>query len=237
MRKPPSCSTCPLYGSGKGYVPAQTGPEGGVLLVFEAAGRDEEVAGKPLVGRAGHRFATMLSRGGMEREQFTIHNVLSCRPPDNQLSGMPYEKEAVEKCFPLLQRTIEGCKPKVIVAGGGTALRRLLGREGITKHRGYVFEGGVLNNGAWIIPTFHPSYIMRGNFQHEATFIYDTQHAVQVSERGFRFRDPAYQLDPRPDRALDWARGYHSHPSLVPSLKLAVAIEPPHKKDEEDDLA
>ena len=234
--KPPSCRNCKLYGSGKGYVPAQPGPEGGVLLVFEAAGRDEEAAGKPLVGRAGHRFATMLSRGGMEREQFTIHNVLSCRPPNNILSGAPYEKEAVERCFPLLQRTIEGCKPKVIVAGGGTALRRLLGREGITKHRGYVFEGGVLNNGAWIIPTFHPSYIMRGNFQHEATFIYDVQHAVQVAEAGFTFRDPVYALDPLPNASMEWAREYRRQLSAQPSLKLAVDIETPYKKDEEDDL-
>ena len=106
LRKPDHCKSCVLYGNGCGFVPANGDGSNGVLIVAEAAGENEAAQGIPLIGKSGHYMFSNLARVGIEREGFRIHNVLSCRPPDNKLAKMPYEQAAIEHCSPLLDQTI-----------------------------------------------------------------------------------------------------------------------------------
>jgi uracil-DNA glycosylase family 4 len=109
--KPSSCVGCPLYSGPFGRPnggfsrPDGTGTNG-VLMVGEALGENEEQAGFAFVGKAGHFFFTQLNRVGIQRDDFYIHNTISCRPPDNKLAKMPWEKGCIEWCAPNLDRVI-----------------------------------------------------------------------------------------------------------------------------------
>src|SRR5258708_5252750 len=106
LQKPDTCRQC--YGSCwgmSGYVPADGSGDNGCLVILEAAGADEEVAGITTVGAAGSFLWNQLHQVGIEREGFRIHNVLSCRPPKNLLSKMPYEASVIASCAPNLDAT------------------------------------------------------------------------------------------------------------------------------------
>src|SRR5438094_199614 len=137
--KPLACSGCQLfegpYGRTKGFVPSAGA--GDILIVGEAPGQDEEQEGVPFVGASGHALFQQLKRVSIERESFTIHNVLSCRPPDNKLVKMPYEQSYIAHCSPNLDATIERVRQQarangktfVIVSLGKTAFQRVMGYD------------------------------------------------------------------------------------------------------------
>lgn len=140
IEKPSSlCSGCPLYDGAWGKQVGFSVPRGngssGVLLVAEALGAEEELAGSPLVGPSGQYLWSQLQRTGIEQDQFTIHNVIACRPPENILAKAPYEADCIAKCSPYLDQVIEDARNKaqqygkhlVIVALGRIASKRLLG--------------------------------------------------------------------------------------------------------------
>jgi len=150
-----ACRKCALGNSrthavfGEGTVPAE--------LVFcgEAPGFDEDKTGRPFVGAAGELLTAMIERGlRMRREDVFILNTLKCRPPRNR-APLPIE---VSACRPHLEEQLAVIRPKVIVPMGNHAVRAVLGESpGITKIRGKVIDA----LGAKVIPTFHPSYLLR----------------------------------------------------------------------------
>src|SRR4026208_908870 len=127
MPLPSSCLGCPLYDAHTNFVPADGRMTADVLIVGEAPGEEEARKGKPFVGTSGKLLDMLLKRSGLSREQFAVHNVLSCRPPKNELRGASYERAAIAHCGPNLDETITKLKPKVIIALGNTALERLTG--------------------------------------------------------------------------------------------------------------
>ena len=94
--KPSTCATCPLYEKGQGWVPAFGSGSNGVLLVGEAPGAEEAHASEPFVGPAGFQLRKLLDRCRMEKADFRVHNVLSCRPPNNWLDGAPWGDAVVD---------------------------------------------------------------------------------------------------------------------------------------------
>ncbi len=175
LAKPDSCRTCVGWAWGsRGYVPADGSGENGVLVVAEAAGEHEAQEGMPLVGKAGHYLFTQLSRVGVEREGLRLHNVLSCRPPENKLVNQPYERAAVDHCAPFLDETIRSLQDTcasngrnlVIVTLGVPAFRRIMGfdwKNEVLKKDYFCYPFWNETYQAWVIAAPHPSYLMRGN--------------------------------------------------------------------------
>lgn len=244
--KPSTCAHCPLVGNGQGFVPADGTGRNGVLFVFEAATESEIAEAKPMTGRTGFSFHRMLQRAGLRRDDFKIHNVLSCAPPENKLRGMEYEEAAVAHCAPNLDATISSMKPKVIVAGGDVAFQRLLpdlferlhARRpplGLLDARGYVHWSDRYQT--WIIPTIHPSFIMRGQTAFESVFIRDILLAVDVAKNGFTHIDLSHFLqDPPPAVALEWARKFEIASAIDSELWLTIDDETPWKGEDEEEL-
>ena len=139
-------------------------PKARVMLIGEAPGRDEDLQGKPFVGRSGQLLDRMLAAIGLSREAeepdkaVIISNVVFWRPPGNR---KPSEAEVVF-CLPWLERTIELIAPEVIVCLGATPTQRLTGKaQGVLKLRGNWFS---YNSGGRAIPllaTLHPAYLLR----------------------------------------------------------------------------
>lgn len=149
-----ACSRCDLAKTRTSVVFGEGDPHAELMFVGEAPGHDEDLQGRPFVGRAGQLLTQMIEAMGFRREQVYIANVLKCRPPENR-SPAPDE---VERCEPYLRAQIELVSPKIICALGNHALRALTGYGGgISKVRGRPME--LLQ---WtVVPTFHPAYLLR----------------------------------------------------------------------------
>ena len=151
------CLACPLGGGRIRFVFGEGSGASGLMLIGEGPGRDEDLTGRPFVGRAGELLDRMLAAIGLERSQVYITNIVKCRPPDNRTPTPP----EAQRCLPYLRRQIELLKPKVIVTLGATPLRELLGVSGgITRVRGQ-WQRLDLLGGIPVMPTFHPAYVLR----------------------------------------------------------------------------
>jgi len=133
--------------------------EGGIMLIGEAPGRDEDRVGKPFVGRAGQLLDKMLASIGLDRKANAyITNVINWRPPDNR---DPSPEEAAA-CLPFLRRHIELANPGVIILLGAVAARHVVGiSDGIMKLRGRWLEYRVGDRMVPLMPTLHPAYLLR----------------------------------------------------------------------------
>jgi uracil-DNA glycosylase family 4 len=150
---------CGLKRTATSTVFADGDPAGGLVVVGEAPGADEDRFGKPFVGRSGQLLDRMLAAIGIDRRRAYIINTLYWRPPGNR---PPTDDEAAS-CLPFVQRQIALATPKVVLLCGNAPLKALLGQTGITRLRGRWFELELagLARPVPTLPTFHPSYLLR----------------------------------------------------------------------------
>jgi len=129
-----------------------------VMFIGEAPGRDEDLAGKPFVGRAGQLLDKMLAAIGLSEANVHITNIVYWRPPGNRT---PTPQEALS-CRPFLERQIELVAPKMLVAVGGSAAKEVLGAtEGIMRLRGKWRDVTIGERKIPAIATLHPAYLLR----------------------------------------------------------------------------
>jgi DNA polymerase len=126
-----------------------------LMFIGEAPGATEDRLGKPFVGRSGELLTKMIENVlQLKRDEVYITNIVKCRPTDNR---EPSATEA-HTCQPFLLKQIELIRPKIIVALGGTAYYYLSGDDTpISKVRGALHN----QNDYTLIPTYHPSYLLR----------------------------------------------------------------------------
>lgn len=154
IRKILSCQACPLFKGRTQAVPGEGNRQARLLFVGEAPGRDEDLQGRPFVGRAGQLLTRIIQAMGFSREEVYIANVIKCRPPENRTP----RPDEVKACSPYLLRQIELIRPKVIVALGKVATDFLLqSPKSMSELRGNFGEF----QGIPVMPTFHPSYLVR----------------------------------------------------------------------------
>ena len=132
-----------------------------LMLIGEAPGYNEDMQGKPFVGKAGQLLDKIFASVGLTRENDVyICNTIKCRPPENR-NPLPEEKEA---CWEYLKAQIDIIQPKIILLCGNVAVQSILGNiGGITKIRGKWFNGSEIVHGAKLMPIFHPSYLLRND--------------------------------------------------------------------------
>ncbi|WP_299480246.1 uracil-DNA glycosylase [uncultured Roseibium sp.] len=149
---------CNLKLTAKKLVFADGNPEARLMFVGEAPGRDEDLQGKPFVGRSGQLLDRMLSAIGLDRSSAYIANVVPWRPPGNR-TPTPQETEI---CKPFIRRQIELVNPDVIVFLGAASAKNLLGvQDGIRKMRGRWMKYPVSGRDVDAIATYHPAYLLR----------------------------------------------------------------------------
>jgi DNA polymerase len=149
-----NCGNCSLGASKINLVFGTGNQKARLVFVGEAPGRDEDLQGKPFVGKAGELLTSMIGRMGLSRDDVYICNVLKCRPPNNR-NPLPSE---IENCTPYLLRQLKVIGPEVIIALGTFAAQTLLAtKEPISKLRGTFHD----YHGIPLMPTFHPSFLLR----------------------------------------------------------------------------
>lgn len=148
-----SCQKCPLHQTKQHYVPGEGSLNPDIMFIGEGPGRDEDLQGKPFVGKAGALLDKLILKMGYRRSDLFIGNIVKCRPPKNRDPQPP----EVAACIPYLKEQIKIIHPRVIVCLGKVAMNNLLNRQlSIMKVHGQEFEF----EGIPVIPTIHPSYIL-----------------------------------------------------------------------------
>src|SRR5207249_11468605 len=121
--------------------------------------------GRPLVGDAGGMFQRLLNLLGWSRDAFRLDNCARCNPVNDWFDPRaPWYYSALQHCQYVEHETLSAGST-VVVALGGTALRRLLHLEHAKDLRVADWHGAIVRDPTdryWVVPTFHPSFLQRG---------------------------------------------------------------------------
>lgn len=149
------CNRCALSKSRKNVIFGEGSYEAKILLIGEAPGRDEDIRGRPFVGKSGQLLDKILDACGFERDKHLfISNIVKCRPPENRI---PTESEA-KICMPFLLKQIELIDPVFLILLGSTALKFIMGPDlRITRHHGNWLSW----NNKRVMPVYHPAALLR----------------------------------------------------------------------------
>ena len=149
------CSACRLAAKRANMVFGEGNENADIMFIGEGPGEDEDLSGRPFVGKAGQLLTKIIENGmKIPREKVYIANVVKCRPPANR-DPMPDEAQC---CIGFLKEQIKIVNPKVLILLGKVAMKNLLGLEcAITKARESTYE----YEGIKVFVTYHPSALLR----------------------------------------------------------------------------
>ena len=154
MKELGDCQRCPLHQGRNNLVFGEGNPNADLVFVGEAPGADEDLQGRPFVGRAGQLLTKIIKAMGLTREEIYICNILKCRPPGNRNP----KPEEILACEPFLIKQLQVIKPEVICALGTFAAHTLLNTKvPISLLRGKFHS----YQGIKFMPTYHPAYLLR----------------------------------------------------------------------------
>jgi DNA polymerase len=149
----------PLADAGTNVVISRGNPDAKVLIVGEAPGPQENIQGKPFVGRAGQLLDQILEAVNFdpEKDVFITNSVFRMPPGEGGKSFRKPITQEIEHYKPYLLEIIKIIDPRIMLLTGNVACQSILGKTGITKLRGEWTQ----IQGRWVMPIFHPSYLLR----------------------------------------------------------------------------
>jgi DNA polymerase len=124
------------------------------MFIGEAPGKEEDLTGRPFIGRSGRFLTDMLSTIGRARTDFFITSCVKCRPPQNR-QPRPDELATCNNLW--LQQQIDRVQPKLIICLGGVSAKTLLGPTDLRQQHGTIVSKGDYD----VFLTYHPSAAMR----------------------------------------------------------------------------
>ena len=150
-----SCTKCGLCRTRHNTVFGEGPVNCRCVIIGEAPGEEEDLSGRPFVGRAGQLLTDILEKGGkIPRDSVYIMNVVKCRPPNNRNPNI----DEILQCNEHLEAQLALLHPDIIVTMGNVATQSVTGiKNGITSMRGKWLR----NRGVKIFPMFHPSFLLR----------------------------------------------------------------------------
>ena len=152
-----ACQKC-LYGPTRTkFVFGEGNPHAKIMFIGEGPGADEDRLGRPFIGRAGQLLTKVIEEEGLPRAEAFIANIVKCRPFNNE----DPQEEAIQACFPYLDKQIELVAPRIIVVLGKVPGRIFFKRDEIK----ITVEHGMMTEykGIPVILAYHPSFIVRNN--------------------------------------------------------------------------
>ena len=149
---------CSLKATAKSLCFYRGAAQARVMCIGEAPGRDEDLQGKPFVGRAGQLLDKMLAAIGLSEQNVHITNIVYWRPPGNRT---PTPQEA-QVCRPFLERQVELVVPDIVLLLGGAAAKHIFDvPEGIMRVRGKFRDVTIGGRAVCALATLHPAYLLR----------------------------------------------------------------------------
>lgn len=152
MRPSHDCSLCGLCEGRTNIVLPDGDPSSGIVFVGEAPGENEDLEGRPFVGRSGRILDSMMADAGIERSSVLITNTVKCRPPGNR----DPTHEEMAACRPFLDSELEGAR--LVIGLGKSACRDLMGFEGrMSEIVNVLTTIDVGGREVPFMPTYHPA--------------------------------------------------------------------------------
>jgi uracil-DNA glycosylase len=173
------CQRCELGATRTNAVVSRGNPKAPILIIGEGPGENEDLQGKPFVGKSGQLLDKILESVNLTEDDVFICNIVKCRPPDNR---KPTKLE-MEACRPYLLEQIRLVDPKIILMTGASAIEGLFQEKsvGITKIRGEWREW----EGRSCMAIFHPSYLLRNQSREQGSPKWLTWQDIQEVRRKF----------------------------------------------------
>lgn len=158
------CRRCALADTRHNVVFGEGARDAEVMFIGEGPGEQEDLTGRPFVGRAGQLLDDMLTMIDLSRDRVFIGNMVKCRPPGNR-DPLNIEQEA---CIGYLRNQVALIRPKIIVCLGRIAAIRLMRDDfKITREHGQWMEKA----GVWMMAMFHPSALLRDPSKRPESFV------------------------------------------------------------------
>ena len=149
-----NCKNCGLADTRHNVVFGEGARDAEVMFIGEGPGEQEDLTGRPFVGRAGQLLDEMLSMIDLRREKVFIGNIVKCRPPGNR-DPLNIEQEA---CIGYLRSQVALIRPKIIVCLGRISAMKLIREDfKITREHGQWVEKA----GVWMTAMYHPAALLR----------------------------------------------------------------------------
>ncbi|MFF9133644.1 UdgX family uracil-DNA binding protein [Streptomyces sp. NPDC014806] len=168
------CRGCPLYRDATQTVFGAGNPHARVMLVGEQPGDQEDRQGKPFVGPAGKLLDRALAEAGIDPAQAYVTNAVKhfkftrAEPKKRRIHKAPSLRE-MTACGPWLAAELAVVEPELIVVLGATAGKALLGSSfRVTEVRGTVLEREIHGRKERLVPTAHPSSVLRSEDRESA---------------------------------------------------------------------
>ncbi len=136
---------------------ARGNPKADIMVIGEAPGRDEDIQGRPFVGKSGQLLDKIFASIGLSEDRLYITNVINWRPPGNR-NPKPDE---IAMCLPFIHKHIELIDPELIILVGGVSFSALTGLSGIMKNRGQWTELSIAGKTIPALPIYHPAFLLR----------------------------------------------------------------------------
>ena len=181
-RKVKKCKNCVLYKKRSNPVVGIGNLNAKILFIGEAPGRNEDIQGKPFVGRAGKILDELLESIDLKRNDIYIANILKSRPPKNR---NPLKSE-IETCTGYLDKQIRIIQPKVIAPLGNFATLYIFNKfdlkfDKISKIHGKISNTTSKFGHIIVIPLFHPA-VATYNSNKKTTLIDDFKIIKKIIE-------------------------------------------------------
>ncbi|NLW91226.1 MAG: uracil-DNA glycosylase [Syntrophomonadaceae bacterium] len=149
-----NCQACRLRSTCQQVVFGEGDPDSKIMFIGEGPGQDEDIQGRPFVGRAGQLLNKILEAAEFSRPDVYIGNVVKCRPPGNRIPN----PDEVQICRNYLEAQIRIIKPSIIVCLGAAACKAVIDPKAkISVIRGKWF----MRQGIKIMATYHPAALLR----------------------------------------------------------------------------
>ena len=158
-----SCRNCSLCETRHHVVFGEGLRTADLMFIGEGPGEQEDLTGRPFVGRAGQFLDDMLAMIDLKRDKVFIGNMVKCRPPQNR-DPLNIEQDA---CIGYLRNQVALLRPKIIVCLGRIAAMKLIREDfKITREHGQWLEKA----GVWMMAMYHPSALLRDPRKRPETF-------------------------------------------------------------------
>ena len=172
-----ACTACELHESRTYTVFGRGRSNADLVILGEAPSTQDDVQGKPFVGRVGQELEHLMRLADVDRENVYLMNVVKCRPPSNRTPTA----DEVLNCRHFLVKQIAAISPVVIVTTGRVASQQLnenFGSLGALRGQRFAYRG------IDVYPTYHPAYVLRAPDKRELV-VKDLKQAWRRVERSY----------------------------------------------------
>jgi DNA polymerase len=191
------CTACGLSVGRTHVVFGEGNPGSPLVLVGEGPGEQEDLTGRPFVGRAGQLLDQALADNGLDRTHVYICNTVKCRACDREggkANNRPPTLQEVEACRRWLVPQLRAIAPEVVLCVGAPSARNLIHPDfRITKERGRYFPCEFARTA---LATLHPSYILRNGGQGDGGYALLVADIGRAWAAALRLRDGRAVVDP-----------------------------------------